>query len=121
MGAEVSARISGVTERAIFLTLWETGADAVVFLKNLNWDYFIYSPENLAVIGERTNHIYRVGDTVVAEILTVSAIKGGIQCTITDGGTVGDTPQKKRPQNHRGRHKKYANKGKKPKKTYKKY
>lgn len=121
VGAEVSARISGVTERAIFLTLSETGADAVVFLKSLNWDYFIYSPENLAVIGERTNHIYRVGDTVVAEILTVSAIKGGIQCTITDGGTVGDTPPKKRPQNHRGRHKKYANKGKKPKKTYKKY
>ncbi len=86
---EVNARITGMTERAIFLTLIETGADAVVFLKTLDWDYFIYSPEHHAVIGETTHYTYTIGDVVVAEILSVSAIKGGIQCTITDGGSAG--------------------------------
>ncbi len=97
---EVHAHITGITERAIFLTLTETGADAVVFLKTLDWDYFLYSPKHQAVIGECTHHVYTVGDRVMAEILNISPIKGGIQCNITDGGSIG-TIALPHPKSHR--------------------
>lgn len=70
VGEEFSGIISGVTAFGIFVEL-DNGVEGLVHVSTMVDDFYEYREEQFAMVGERTNKAYRLGDEV--EILLVRA------------------------------------------------
>ena len=101
VGAQFTARINGVTGFAMFINLEETGADGIIFLKNIPGDYFAHDEATSSAIGVRKGMTYRMGDVITVELLNISPVKGAMEFAITSGGTKGEVPQHLKQQKER--------------------
>lgn len=63
VGEEFEGIISSVTSFGMFVELPNT-IEGLVHISELHDDYYIYDERHLALIGERTKNIYRLGDEV---------------------------------------------------------
>lgn len=63
IGEEFEGIISSVTSFGMFVELPNT-IEGLVHISELHDDYYIYDEKHLALIGERTKNIYRLGDEV---------------------------------------------------------
>ena len=63
IGEEFEGIISSVTSFGMFVELPNT-IEGLVHINSLEDDYYIYDENHLALIGERTKKIYRLGDEV---------------------------------------------------------
>ena len=70
VGEDFSGIISGVTAFGIFVEL-DNGVEGLVHVSTMVDDFYEYREEQFAMVGERTNKAYRLGDEV--EILLVRA------------------------------------------------
>ena len=77
-GETVEARISGITDFAIFVALEETGADGILPLRNLIGDYFNFDQKNHCVIGRRSRKKLTLGDLINVRLESANAITGSI-------------------------------------------
>jgi ribonuclease R len=72
VGAEFAARISGVTRSGLFVRLKETGADGFIPASTLGGEFWRHDETAHALVGDRTGHMYRLGDD--AQVKLVEAI-----------------------------------------------
>lgn len=79
VGAEFSARISGVTRSGLFVRLAETGADGYIPASTLGDDYYIHVEEQHALVGERSNRAYRLGDEVDVRLVEAIPTAGALR------------------------------------------
>ena len=63
IGQEFEGIVSSVTSFGMFVELPST-IEGLVHITALEDDYYVYDENHLALIGERTKNIYRLGDEV---------------------------------------------------------
>lgn len=99
IGAEFTGRISGVTRFGLFIRLTDTGADGLVPISSLGYDFFHHDEAAHALIGARTGTRYRIGDPVRVKLEEAVPVTGGLRFEMIEGGTEqkGKRPRGPRP------------------------
>lgn len=95
IGQTFDGVVSGVTKFGLFVELPNT-IEGLVHISYLTDDYYQYSEENMALIGERTGHLYRIGDEIQVRVLDVNLDEHAV-----DFEVVGMKPQKPRQRKSR--------------------
>lgn len=135
IGETYEGIINGATNFGLFVELPNT-IEGLVHISYLTDDYYHYDESQYALIGERTGHVYRLGDEVEIRVLSVNVEERSIDFELANAAkkspnrskksrpTViqgGDRKSGKKPDNRKGQQKnKPAAKNKKNKKDKKK-
>ncbi len=85
VGKEYIGIISGIIASGFFVELKNT-VEGFVHVENLKDDYYHYTQEQYAMIGERTKKIYRLGDKVKIKVTRVNLNGRKIDFTIVEEG-----------------------------------
>ena len=95
IGAEFEGRVSGVTRFGLFVRLDETGADGLVPIRALGFEYFHHDEARHALVGEESGREYRLSQKVRVRLEETSPIKGGLRFDILTPPEAGDGLKKK--------------------------
>jgi ribonuclease R len=87
IGARFEGRISGVTRSGLFVRLLETGADGFIPASTLGQDYYRYSEDHQAMIGERTGEKFALGDRVTVRLVEAAPVAGALRFELLSEGT----------------------------------
>jgi ribonuclease R len=87
IGGLFSARIRGVAEFGLFVTLVESGANGLVPISTLPGDYYDRSEKVPRLVGRRYGRIFRMGDAVTVRLVEADAIGGRLLFRIEDERT----------------------------------
>ena len=79
IGVEFDARIRGVTKYGLFITLDESGADGFIPMRTIGHERFRLDEENHALVGERSNAIYHLGQPVRAVLAEAIPLTGSLR------------------------------------------
>ena len=86
IGARFAARISGVIRTGLFVRLAETGADGFVPASSIGGDYFRHDERRQALIGDRSNIGYKLGDSVEVRLIEAVPSAGALRFEILSEG-----------------------------------
>ncbi len=86
VGAEFAGRISGVTSSGLFVRLDDTGADGFVPASTLDDDYYHFIENLHAMVGDRNNLAYRLGDQVEVRLVEAIPIAGALRFEMLSKG-----------------------------------
>lgn len=84
IGATFDGTISGVTKVGLFIRLTETGADGFVPAGTLGNDYFIFDEKLKALVGERSNLSYQLGDKINVRLAEAIPAAGALRFEVVD-------------------------------------
>ena len=88
--------ISSVTSFGIFVELKDIYIEGLVHVTSLGNDYYHYDPTRHWLMGERTRRIYRLGDTVVVNVVQVNLDERKIDLELVEKGSVNSRRRKKK-------------------------
>ncbi|MFD1676736.1 ribonuclease R [Alicyclobacillus fodiniaquatilis] len=71
IGGEFDGMISSVTQFGLFIQL-ENGVEGLIHISTLADDYYAFNDRQMALIGEHTRRVFRLGDPVRIEVLRTS-------------------------------------------------
>jgi ribonuclease R len=80
------ARISGVANFGLFVTLKETGADGLVPISTLPSDYYSQDQRTHRLTGRTSGRVYRLGDEVTVRLAEADGIGGRLVFRIEEEG-----------------------------------
>ena len=86
IGEEYDGIISSVTNFGLFVELPNT-IEGLVHVSYMTDDYYRYDERHYAMIGERTGHVYRIGDEITVRVINVNKDERSIDFEIV--GMVG--------------------------------
>lgn len=86
VGAEFSARISGVARFGLFVALDETGADGLVPVSTLPWDRYHHDEVHHCLVGREHGLAFTLSDRVTVRLTEANALTGGLVFEVVDGG-----------------------------------
>ncbi len=86
VGATFRGRVSGVTRSGLFVKLNENGADGFIPASTIGRDYYIFSENDHALIGERTGETYRLGDKVDVRLVEAHPAAGALRFQLVSEG-----------------------------------
>ncbi len=87
IGETFKGKIASVTSFGIFVALPNT-VEGLVQLTSLKDDYYHFHPQQLLLIGERTNRVFRIGQEVEVELVSVDIADREIDFVIIDSEPV---------------------------------
>jgi len=90
IGARFEGRISGVTRSGLFVRLLETGADGFIPASTLGQDFYRYTEDQQAMIGERTGEKFTLGDRVTVRLLEAAPVAGALRFELLSEGSRGN-------------------------------
>jgi ribonuclease R len=93
VGTEYDGIISSVTNFGMFVELPNT-IEGLVHVSYMTDDYYRYEERQLAMIGERTGNVFRIGDEITVRVINVNKDERSIDFEIV--GMKG-TPRRERP------------------------
>lgn len=93
VGVEYDGIISSVTNFGMFVELPNT-IEGLVHVSYMTDDYYRYDERHLAMIGERTGNVFRIGDEITVRVIKVNKDERSIDFEIV--GMKG-TPRRERP------------------------
>lgn len=67
--------ISGVTEWGIYVELIENKCEGLIRTRDLKDDYYIFDPEQYALVGEVTGNTFQIGDELYVKVKSTDLIK----------------------------------------------
>lgn len=102
VGAEFSARISGLAPSGLFVRLSDTGADGYVPASSLDDDYYHFVEEQHALIGDREGRTYSLGDVVDVRLIEAVPMAGALRFEMLSEGKKGHVSLAKGWRNKRG-------------------
>lgn len=122
VGEEHWGFVTGVASFGFFLELEEYFVDGLVHVSSLVDDFYHYSEELQALIGERTRRTYRIGDRLKVRVDRVDVDRRQVDFTLVAGGQDqreaggGESPESPagRPPRGGGRGRGAARKGSEP-------
>jgi ribonuclease R len=80
VGAEFAARIAGVTRSGLFVRLKDTGADGFIPASTLGGgDFWRHDETAHALVGDRTGHMFRLGDEVDVRLVEAIPTAGALR------------------------------------------
>lgn len=83
LGESFMGIITHITNFGMFVEL-ENSVEGLVRLENMTDDYYNYSDEDFALVGERTNVIYRIGDEVYVTVMRADMLTRQIDFVLTE-------------------------------------
>ncbi len=86
IGAEFSARISGITRSALFVTLNDTGADGIIPLSSLHRDRYVANDGLYALSGLASGETFKLGDQVVVRLIEAAPVAGALRFELLSEG-----------------------------------
>jgi ribonuclease R len=101
VGAQFSARISGVTRFGIFVSLPETGASGLLPLSALPDDYWQHDETAQTLTGRHTRQIFRLAQPIEVRLAEASPLTGGLVFQFVPEGT--STPSRTDAPDRAGR------------------
>ena len=75
IGEHFKGVISGVTERGLYVEIISNKCEGMIRIKDIPGDYYFFDERNHALVGERTNKIYQLGDIVSIQVVKADVIK----------------------------------------------
>ncbi len=106
IGAEFDVRITGVTRFGLFVRIPESGAEGLLPVRALGTEFFKHDEKAHALIGDRSNRKFKLGDTVAVRLAEAAPLTGGLRFDLAQGSSgqrgakpkfkVQRTPQKRR-------------------------
>lgn len=81
IGEEFEGIISSVTNFGMFVELPNT-IEGLVHVSFMTDDYYRYDERHLAMIGERTGNVYRIGDEITVRLIKVNKVEHDIDFEI---------------------------------------
>ncbi|NPA45644.1 MAG: ribonuclease R [Chlorobi bacterium] len=84
IGEEFDGVISGVTEWGIYVELVDTLIEGMVRRTEMINDYFIYDPDEQAMVGQRTGKRYTLGDDIRVRVAGVNLEKKQVSFMMAD-------------------------------------
>ncbi|WP_371396026.1 ribonuclease R [Fretibacter rubidus] len=94
VGAEFHARISGVTNFGLFLTLDDTGADGLVPIRTLGRERFHFDEKAKKLVGEESGDTFAFGRRVKVRLKEADPITGGLMFEMVSKGEAGKPPSR---------------------------
>ena len=82
IGTVFDGVISGVTDRGIFVEIIENKCEGMVRMKDIPGDYYFFDEQQHALIGERTNNMYQLGDLIQIKVEKADVVKRQIDFSI---------------------------------------
>lgn len=111
VGQKFNGVISGVTNFGLFVELEGTQCEGLVAMRDLNDDYYQFDEETYALVGQRTDRRFQLGDEVEVEVWRTNLVKKQI-----DFRLVGMEFSEIKPRESRGSKPKHSSSNK-PEKT----
>lgn len=98
VGATMQGRISGIAKFGVFVKLDETGADAMIPIRNLGAEYFHYDQDSQTLMGSDSGIVIGLGQRVVVKLAEALPVTGGLIVDLVeiDGKTLPRGPSKGR-------------------------
>jgi len=95
VGSEFTGRISGIARFGVFVKLDETGADAMIPMRNLGAEYFHYDGETQTLMGADTGKVIGMGQRAVVKLNEAAPVTGGliVELVSLEGKTVRHGPK----------------------------
>jgi ribonuclease R len=87
IGANFTARITGVTRFGLFVRLADTGAEGLLAARSLGSEYFRHDEKKHALIGDRTGTAYKLGDHVEVRLAEAAPLTGGLRFELAAAAT----------------------------------
>tara|TARA_B100001057_G_scaffold476489_1_gene544589 strand:+ start:2099 stop:4186 length:2088 start_codon:yes stop_codon:yes gene_type:complete len=84
LGEKFKGVISGVTERGLYVEMENNYCEGFIEISKLKNDYFVFEIEKHRLVGELTNKIYQLGDTLNVIVEKTNIIKREISLKITN-------------------------------------
>ena len=84
LGEKFKGIISGVTERGVYVEMEKNFCEGFVEVSRLPKDYFYYDADNHRLVGELTNKIYQLGDTLSVRVERVNIMQREIMLDISN-------------------------------------
>ena len=85
VGAEFTARVTGVTRFGLFVTLGDTGGDALIPVSTLPDDFYIHDEKRHELRGRKTKRAWTLGQTLTVRLMEANPITGGLIARVADG------------------------------------
>ena len=74
--------ISGVTEWGIYIEIVSNKCEGMVRLQDLRDDHYVFDKNQYAVVGQRTNNVYVLGDEVYVKVKNADLVKKHLDFTM---------------------------------------
>lgn len=84
LGEPFDGVVTAVTPFGLFVELQGLFVDGLVHISGLGQDYFVHDIERQAIIGERTNRVFRLGDTLKVIVASVNLDQRKIDLSLAD-------------------------------------
>ena len=84
IGANFDARITGVTRFGLFVRIPESGAEGLVPVRALGGEFFKHDERAHALVGDRTNRRFKLGDIVAVKLAEAAPLTGGLRFDLAD-------------------------------------
>lgn len=98
VGAVFDARIAGVTRFGLFVRLKETGADGLLPMRALGAEFFKHDEKRHALVGDRSNTIYRLGDIVRVRLAEAAPLTGGLRFDLAEDDASAEHNKPRQPR-----------------------
>jgi ribonuclease R len=121
IGAEFAGRINGVTRFGLFIELEESGADGLVPIRSLPSDFYIHDERAHALIGRRSNRVFRLGAPVTVRLMEADGLTGSTLLNLVGHEHGADIPGMELKVRNRGSDRPDRGKGGKPRKNKKNF
>lgn len=89
IGEEFEGKISGLTNFGMFVAL-DNMIEGLVHITAIGKDYYYYNSDIMAIVGEESKKLYRLGDTVKVKVVSASKQEKQIDFEIVGGEIDGD-------------------------------
>ncbi|MGO4937263.1 ribonuclease R [Fundicoccus sp. Sow4_H7] len=89
VGQQFEGIISSVTSFGIFVQLHNT-VEGLITLRKLTDDFYQFNQDHMILIGEKTNKIYRIGQSVTIEVESVDVAEKEIDFNLIDATPIED-------------------------------
>ena len=97
LGAVFTARITGVIKFGLFVRLKDSGAEGLLPARALGAEYFRFDERQMAMIGERSHTVFKLGDTIQVKLVEAAPVTGGLRFELDEPGGVPGTKAPHRP------------------------
>ena len=103
VGEAFDGRVTGVTSFGLFVDLDGHGVSGLVHVSQLSNDYYHFDAERRRLKGERSGHVYRLGDVVRVQVLRASMEDRKIDFRLLKEDEDGGAPHGGRKHGGKGR------------------
>lgn len=100
VGAQFSARISGVTRFGLFVTIADSGASGLVPVSTLSDDFWFFDEATQTLSGRHSRIVWRLAQSVAVRLVEATPLTGGLVFAMADAPAAGRTAPRS-PQGRR--------------------